>query len=72
MLYLSEVKSNTISTSISIQCKWDGKICIGQNGGQSYVFLSKSEMIRVVGNTSEIQHFSSGVVVAVQQELNSS
>ena len=40
--------------------------------GQSLVFLSKPEMIRVVGNISEIQHFSSGVVVAVQQELNSS
>ena len=40
--------------------------------GQLLVFISKPEMIRVVGNASEMQHFSSGVVVAVQQELNSS
>ena len=33
MLYLSEVKSNTISTSVGIQCEWDGKIWKGQNGG---------------------------------------
>ena len=32
MLYLSEVKSNTIFTSVGIQCQWDGKIWIEQNG----------------------------------------
>ena len=36
------------------------------------VLLSKPEMIRVVGNAGETQRFSSGIVVAVQQELNSS
>ena len=35
-------------------------------------FLSNLQIIPVVGNACEIQNFSSGVVVAVQQELNSS
>ena len=36
------------------------------------VFLSKPEMIRVVGGNSKTQHFSSLIVEAVQQGPNSS
>ena len=39
---------------------------------QSLVLLSKPEMIRVVRNARETQHFSSGVVVAVRIVLNKS
>ena len=39
---------------------------------QSLVFLSKSEMIQVVGDASETKHLFSVIAVAVQQGRNSS
>ena len=38
----------------------------------SLLFLSKPEMIQVVGDASETQHFSSVIAVAVKQGRNSS